>query len=101
MSLTQSKPTRNADYRHAQSLGRQRKAAGTTTPHQQAQAIAAIVRKRLADGQTPPDLDRYNLTDATWSELMALLDADELSAIADACGGDIGDGDDEPSLDEW
>jgi hypothetical protein len=102
MSLPASKHTRNADYRHAQSLGQQRKAAGTTTPREQAQVIASIVRKRVADGQPVPDLDRYNLTDATWSELLAILDGDELTAVGDAAGGD--DTDDtanEPSLDEW
>jgi hypothetical protein len=36
MSLTQSKPTRNADYRHAQSLGRQRKHAAPGTSREQA-----------------------------------------------------------------
>jgi hypothetical protein len=89
----------NADLRHAQSLGRQRKAADAISPH--AQAIAAIVRKRIADGQALPDLDRYRLDDETWTELMAILDADALSAVADACGGDDLDGDDdEPSADD-
>lgn len=97
-----SQALRCGDRNHKASIARQRKAAGTTTPHQQAEAIAAIVRKRLSDGQAVPDLDRYNLTDAVWSELMAILDADELTAVADAAGGDdLDDGDDEPSLDEW
>jgi hypothetical protein len=101
MSLVQSKPTRNADYRHAQSLGQQCKAADAVNPHAQAQAIAAIVRKRIADGQAVPDLDRYHLDDETWTELMAILDADALSAVADTCGGDdLDDSDAEPTTDD-
>jgi hypothetical protein len=50
---------------------------------------------------TSEDLDRYNLTHAVWSELMAILDADELTAVADATGGDDLDDGDEPSLEEW
>jgi hypothetical protein len=69
MSLPASKPTRNADYRHAQSLGRQRKAAGIASPREQAEAIAAIVRKRFSDGQPLPNLNEYNLSDDVWSEL--------------------------------
>jgi hypothetical protein len=104
MSLTQSKPTRNADLRHAQSLGRQRKATSIASPGEQAASIAAVVRKRIADGQPVPDLDRYRLDNATWTELLDALDADELSAVADACGADglddSDDSDDEPSADD-
>jgi hypothetical protein len=95
--LPASKPTRNADYRHAQSLGRQRKAAATT-PREQALAVAQVVRKRIADGQAVPDLDRYGLTNAVWAELLDILDADELSAIGEACGGDDLEDESEPSF---
>jgi hypothetical protein len=96
MSLPASKPTRNADLRHAQSLGHQRKAAGAT-PHEQAMSIAAIIRKRLSDGQPVPDLDRYGLTDAVWAELLDILDADELGAVGDACRGNDLEDESEPS----
>jgi hypothetical protein len=102
MSLPASKPTRNADLQHRQSLGRQRKHAGAVSPHEQAEAIAKIVRARIADQQPVPDLDHYNLTDATWGELLVILDADELTAVGDAAGGD--DTDDmanEPGLEAW
>jgi hypothetical protein len=100
MSLVQSKPARNGDYRHAQSLGQQRKYA-TTSPREQAEAIAKVVRKRLSDSQAVPDLDKYRLDASTWAELLDVLTADELSAVADACGGDDLDGDDdEPSADD-
>src|SRR5687768_10746449 len=97
----QNQAIRHGDRRHAASIGRQRKIA-TATPREQAQAIASIVRKRVADGQPAPDLDRYNLTDATWNELLAILDGDELTAVGDAAGSDdTCDGDDEPGLEEW
>jgi hypothetical protein len=89
------------DRNHKASITRQRKAASATSPVQQAQAIASVVRKRLADGQAVPDLDRYRLDDATWAELLDILGANELSAIADVCvGDDLDGGEDEPSADD-
>jgi hypothetical protein len=87
MSLPASTYTRNADLRHKQSLGRQRKHA-VGTPRSQAEAIASVIRKRTLDGMRLPDLDRYNLNDAIWAELLGILDADEITAVADACGSD-------------
>ena len=96
-----SQAIRCGDRAHKASIARQRKHA-TTTPRQQAEAIAKVIRTRIADGQSLPDLDRYGLTDVVWSELMSILDGDELTMVADSCGGDdLDDGDDEPSLDEW
>jgi hypothetical protein len=90
MSLPASKPTRNADYRHAQSLGRQCQNV-TASPRQQAEAIAAIVRKRLSDGQPLPNLNEYNLSDNVWNELCGILTSDELAEVNVACAGAIAD----------
>ena len=92
-----SQAVRHGDRRHAASIARQRQHA-THNPRQQAEAIAKIVRKKISDQQAVPDLDRYGLNDAVWAELLDILSADELSALADACGGDdISEGNDEPS----
>jgi hypothetical protein len=96
---TPSQATRCGDRNHKAGITRQRKAAAS--PCEQATAIANIIRKRIADGQAIPDLDRYGLTDTVWAELLDILDADELSTIADACGADNSDdSDDEPSTDD-
>jgi hypothetical protein len=100
MSIPTTRPPNQAvrcgDRNHKASIARQRKAA-TASPRQQAEAIAKVVRKRLSDGQTPPDLDKYRLDDQTWGELLEVLDAHELSLVADACGGDdLGGDEDEP-----
>lgn len=78
--LPVSKSTRNADYRHAQSLGRQRKNA-VSTPQSRAEGIYRIIQKRRGDGQPLPDLAAYGLTDDVWAELICLLTNDELEAI--------------------
>jgi hypothetical protein len=75
-----SKPTRNADLRHAQSIGRQR-AKAEVTPQHKAQCIAQKIRKRLAEGQPIEDLTQYGLDDATWAELVAMLSNEELAAV--------------------
>ena len=99
MSLPQA--IRCGNRNHRASIARQRK-HGTATARQQAEAIAAIVRKRIADQQPVPDLDMYRLDDQTWSDLMSILTADELSAVADAYSGDhsenLDGSEDEPSL---
>ena len=78
---------RNGDYRHRQLIGRQRKHAASS-PAEQAQAVACIIRKRLADSQPLPDLDAYNLSDDAWTELVDLLGSDELMAVTHAGGQD-------------
>jgi hypothetical protein len=86
-NATPSQAIRCGDRNHRGSIARQRKNA-TTTPREQALAIVDVVRKRIADSQPLPDLDKYRLGDTTWGELLDVLTADELSAIADAYGGD-------------
>src|SRR5688572_5868838 len=76
---------RNGDYRHRQSIGCQRMYAASS-PAEQAQAVACIIRKRLADSQPLPDLDTYNLSNDTWTELVDLLGSDELMAVTHVSG---------------
>jgi hypothetical protein len=99
MSLPASKSTRNADLRHAQSLGRQRKNT-VSDPRSRAEAIYRIIQKRVADGQPLPDLARYGVTDDIWAELIFLLSGPELEAVKAAYEGEDED-DDEPSADDW
>jgi hypothetical protein len=81
-----SKPTRNADLRHAQSIGHQRARQNEITPHYNAQCIHRIIQKRIAEGQPIEDLSQYGLDDATWSELVYLLSPEELEAVNAASG---------------
>src|SRR5688572_12982407 len=73
----------------------------TASPREQAEAISQVIRKRVTDGQPVPDLDKYRLDDDVWAELLDVLTADELGAVADACNGDDFDGgEDEPTSDD-
>jgi hypothetical protein len=99
MSLPASKATRNADLRHAQSLGRQRKNA-VSDPRSRAEAIYRIIQKRVGDGQPLPDLARYGVTDDIWAELIFLLSGPELEAVKAAYEGEDEE-EEEPSVDDW
>src|SRR5687767_5772068 len=99
-SATPSQAVRHGDRAHKASIARQRKAA-TASPREQAEAISQVIRKRVTDGQPVPDLDKYRLDDDVWAELLDVLTADELGAVADACNGDDFDGgEDEPTSDD-
>jgi hypothetical protein len=99
MSLPASKPTRNGDLRHAQSLGRQRKNA-VSDPRSRADAIYRIIQKRVADRQPLPDLARYGVTDDIWAELIFLLSGPELEAVKAAYQCEDED-EEEPTVDDW
>jgi hypothetical protein len=75
------KPTRNADLRHAQSLGRQRAKAAEVSPQHKAACIHRFIQKAMAEGQ-PVDLTPHGvIDDATWTELLSIVSPEELTAI--------------------
>jgi len=82
--IAQSKPTRNADLRHAQSLGRQRRNA-KHDPIGQAIAIASIARKCIDDGREFDAIYVKDLADDVWAELVCAATPNELRVIEEAC----------------
>lgn len=87
------KPTRNSDLRHAQSVGRRRKAAPPTAAHR-AKCVQRFIQKSMAEGR-PIDLAPHGLDDTTWSELVALLSNEELAVVNAASGQSEPDDDDD------